>query len=276
MRGFWADEKIDGGTWGKNSLIYRITKKIEKKLILNASEIIILTKKGANVLKSFNYYNDKISVSVISTCVDLKKFKLISRDNDYFNLNSNSKITLGYLGSVRLWYRFDIVLNYFSLLIKIYPKSILNIINKDDHIYIKKLLSKANIPLDSVILEKSEHDEIASKIKKIDVGIFFLNPSFSKQASNPTKMGEFLASGIPCITNTGIGDVEFLITENKCGYLLDNINNKIDIKFVKNSLNEIFNKKIYDNCRYVAEKYLSLDVATKKIDFIYDKISRKY
>ena len=85
-------------------------------------------------------------------------------------------------------------------------------------------------------------------------------------------MGEFLASGIPCITNSGIGDVDFLINQNKCGFLLNDINDNINESFVSNSLIVIFNKNTHKNCRYVAENYLSLTKATKKIDYIYDKI----
>jgi hypothetical protein len=40
MRGFWADEQVDGGVWAKNSFIYKIIKRFERSFFLDASYII--------------------------------------------------------------------------------------------------------------------------------------------------------------------------------------------------------------------------------------------
>ena len=44
MRGFWPDERVDGNIWSKKSLIYKITKIIEKFLLLKSDIVITLTK----------------------------------------------------------------------------------------------------------------------------------------------------------------------------------------------------------------------------------------
>ena len=50
---------------------------------------------------------------------------------------------------------------------------------------------------------------------------------FSKIASCPTKLGEMLSSGIPVITNGGIGDIElYLDNKRKSGFLINIINKK--------------------------------------------------
>jgi hypothetical protein len=38
-------------------------------------------------------------------------------------------------------------------------------------------------------------------------------PSFSKQASSPTKLAEYLAMGLPCECNSGVGDVDRIMAE---------------------------------------------------------------
>ena len=55
MRGFWADERIDGDIWKKNSRLYRISKYFEKKFLLNADVVVSLTKKAVEEMKKFEY-----------------------------------------------------------------------------------------------------------------------------------------------------------------------------------------------------------------------------
>jgi glycosyltransferase involved in cell wall biosynthesis len=50
-----------------------------------------------------------------------------------------------------------------------------------------------------------------------DLGLFFIKPVFSKQASSPTKMGEMLALGLPIVTNAGVGDVAEIVAATGCG-----------------------------------------------------------
>jgi glycosyltransferase involved in cell wall biosynthesis len=54
-----------------------------------------------------------------------------------------------------------------------------------------------------------------------DLGVFFIVPTFSKQASSPTKMGELMGMGIPLVCNSGVGDVGDIVQESQCGLALD-------------------------------------------------------
>jgi hypothetical protein len=40
MRGFWADEKVDARSWSEAGALYRITKRLEKSLLLNADVVV--------------------------------------------------------------------------------------------------------------------------------------------------------------------------------------------------------------------------------------------
>ena len=67
MRGFWADERIEGGLWRKKSKIYRVTKWLEKRFIKDATAIVSLTQKGKDVVLSFRNSNktaDEIEVNL--------------------------------------------------------------------------------------------------------------------------------------------------------------------------------------------------------------------
>ena len=66
-----------------------------------------------------------------------------------------------------------------------------------------------------------------------------------------------------------------IINENKCGVLINDINLPIDINFVENSIKEIFLNQYQNNCRLVASKFLSLEVAINQLDLIYKELLQK-
>jgi glycosyltransferase involved in cell wall biosynthesis len=56
-------------------------------------------------------------------------------------------------------------------------------------------------------------DDLPAYLRMADFAISFITPSFSKIASCPTKMGEYLAAGLPVVYNAGIGDLDDLQPE---------------------------------------------------------------
>ncbi len=267
MRGFWIDEKIDSNRWLENSVYYTIGKKLEKILINNSDFIISLTFAGKHELeKNFNCKNKNIPIEVIRTCSDLDKFniKLIRQDN--------SSLTLGYVGTATGWYMFDEVLIFYKYLKEKKPKSNLRIINMNEHVFIKNKLHKHNISLKDIYLGNSSFDNIPLEMKKIDFGIFFIKPSYAKKASCATKLGEFLASGIPCITNMGVGDHSEIIKKNNTGIILEKFDHSNYDKTIK--LIEEFNSdyKLKDRCLITANDFFSLEKGVLSYSKIYSTI----
>jgi glycosyltransferase involved in cell wall biosynthesis len=54
-----------------------------------------------------------------------------------------------------------------------------------------------------------------------DAAISFIRPCPSKISSSPTKIGEYLAAGLPIVTSTGIGDVDTLVGRDGIGVLVE-------------------------------------------------------
>ena len=52
------------------------------------------------------------------------------------------------------------------------------------------------------------HHEIPHWLAAADVGISLVRPGFSKTASAPTKVGEYLACGLAVVSTGGIGDLD--------------------------------------------------------------------
>ena len=213
MRGFWADERVDGGLWHPEGRMFGVAKWFERQFLLNADHVISLTNAAVREMERFPYLAGRMPpITVIPTCADLKRFRPLAIEREEF--------VLGYVGSAGTWYQFDAVVACFAELLRQTPQARLLIINRGEHAYIQDCLSAGGIPLESVELHAANHDEVPRQMARMHAGVFFIKPLFSKQASAPTKLGEFLGCGLPCLANTGVGDMAEILEGERVGVAL--------------------------------------------------------
>lgn len=265
MRGFWADERVDGGLWPRAGRMYRVAKWFERKFLLATDHIVSLSYAAIDEMKKFDYMQSRFPpVTVISTCADLNRFVPSTMPNEPF--------VLGYVGSVGTWYLFDETVKCFALLRQLRPDVKIQIINRKEHQYIKERLQAGGIDPASVELRSANYDEVPALMQKMHASIFFIKPVFSKQASAPTKLGELLACGIPCLGNAGIGDMAKILEENKVGVAI----NSLDSDALQNGLQQLISlvnePGISGRCRNVAERYFSLEEGVKKYAQVYESL----
>jgi len=84
--------------------------------------------------------------------------------------------------------------------------------------------SEKHIENEAIIISSCLHKEVPKYIRLFDLSVFFIRPSFSKQASSPTKQGELMAMGIPIVCNAGVGDTDLVIEKYDAGTVLTETN----------------------------------------------------
>ena len=217
MRGFYADERVDGKLWNKDkfpySLIYNYFKRKESIFLQSTDHTISLTSNGKNEISSWKLSNQS-PISVIPCCTDEKLFKkqnVKSIRNDIgFNKDD---FVISYIGSIGTWYMLDEMLDFFKEFLSKKSNTKFLFITKDDsHLIFEKAKLK-NIDINTIKTQTSSREMMPSYIGASDFSIFFILPFFSKKASSPTKMGEIMNLGIPIICNTGVGDVDKIMNE---------------------------------------------------------------
>ncbi len=275
MRGFWADERVDGGLWPKNSYLFRVSKRLEKSFLLNSDMVVSLTNKAVQEMQKFSYLKEKIpQFKVITTCTDLELFK----PRTYIDKIQNQahSLTIGYVGSVGTWYLFEEALDYFKLIKEVVPDARLHIINKGDHDHIHKCLKKIGIDQKSVIIEGKDYIGVAQAMQSMDAGLFIIKPVYSKIASMPTKLGEFLGSGVPCICNSKVGDMAEIINNGKVGVVLNGFDRNEKMESIFRLLELIKDPKTKDRCREVALQYFSLNDGIDSYKEIYSLSDKQF
>ncbi|MBA3900872.1 MAG: glycosyltransferase, partial [Bacteroidetes bacterium] len=255
MRGFWADERIDGNIWRKSNFIhhrlYVFFKNKELEFLNNASHIISLTQQAKEEIltwKNIIITEDKFTIIPCST--DLSLFSNPSGQV------KNTNFTLSYLGSIGTWYMLREMLDFFKILLKKIPEAEFLFVTKDDPNLIYSEALKTEIPSSKIKVKAAGRNEVPGLISQSHLSIFFIKPAYSKKASSPTKLGELLSLGIPIITNKGIGDVDKVLREENVGILINSFTNND----YQDAVNEIENALIVppERLRAVAKRHFSL------------------
>lgn len=240
MRGFWPDEKAEGGHWDRNKFlwrkVYQFYKKKEKEFIVAAAHIISLTRSAKKEIESRDYYSG-VPVTVIPCCADNGIFLLKDENKTKYAKDllkiPAEKFVLSYLGSLGTWYMIKDMLVFFAELKKKKPDSVFLIITSSDHEIIIKELAGLGLSEEDVKIISVAFKDVAMYMYASDVSISFIMPVYSKSASSPVKIGEILSMGIPVIANN-IGDSGLFIQENNLGIMLNDTSEKEIERAVKN------------------------------------------
>ncbi len=237
MRGFWADERIDGNIWSINNpifkTVYNFFKRKEKEFFLESDYIISLTFNGKNEICSWQGFEHlKNKIEVIPCCADLEKFNPeninLEKKNAFkteLKLNENEFI-LGYVGSIGTWYMLDEMLAFFKVLLNSKPNAIFLFISGENPNTIFSRAAELGISEDHIRVKSVLHHDVATCISLFSASIFFIRPTFSKKASSPTKQGELMAMGVPVICNGGVGDTERVVREYQSGLVIEDFNDE--------------------------------------------------
>ncbi|MCC7050978.1 MAG: glycosyltransferase [Bacteroidia bacterium] len=276
MRGFWADERVDGGLWNLSNplfkLIYNYFKKKEHQFLITADKVVVLTNAAKQEMTRWKDGSlIKNKTVVIPCCADFTHFNLKNKNQEVcnkLNIPTSAKI-LCYLGSLGTWYMLDEMLETYHALYANDANWFFLIITPESPEIVKNKAKEKNIPTNNIKIISANRNEIPDLLSIADIGISYIKPSFSKKSSSPTKLAEMFACGIPLICNKGVGDVDEIILKNNLGILVDfPINANTNLLNEVNKLILISKKEIRSN----ATKILSLDIASEQYLKLYKDI----
>lgn len=283
MRGFWADERIDGGIWNPKNIIhkqiYKFFKKKEIAFLKNADYTISLTENAKNEILGWQQLRgDTIPIQVIPCCVDLDHFspKRIEMEKKLAlqkKLGINSEdFVVSYLGSIGTWYMLSEMLDFFKILLTKKTNSKFLFITQDDEQSIISLAATKGIPKNQLIIQSATRNEVPLHLSLSHLSLYFIKPLYSKKASSPTKTGEIMAMGIPIITNTGIGDSDQIINNSGTGKLIHHFNDS-EYNKVVDQIDELLEIK-KENIRDTSLHYFSLEKGVNDYHTVYTKIEQ--
>lgn len=278
MRGFWADERLDGGIWKKENWLqkwfYNYFKKKEKQFLIQADAIVSLTHAGVEELSKL-YGRDIIigKTTVIPCCTNTALFHKDHIGTSEINIPglSNDDELLVYSGSIGTWYYTKEMIDCVLVWKKTIPKLKLLILTKDEAA-LDEILKNYTPAQQQIILHSSaDYRDMPKYLSKAKASIFFIKPAYSKIASSPTKMAECWAMNLPIITNAGIGDNDLYFNKHQGGVLINNFTAEDYQRALTNYLKL---KEQHINYRAIALNYFDTQMAVEKYTAIYNSLVR--
>ena len=269
MRGLWADERVDGDLWPRDGRLYRMAKAMERRFLLAADHIVTLTHASELEIRAFDYLRGtEPAISVIPTCADLDRFAIQGP-------RRHEPFVLGYVGSFGTWYLLDELLLVFAMVTKRKPGASLLIVNRNEHQLIRERLEKQQIDSSVVEIIAAEHRDVPKQIARMTAGTAFIKPVYSKIASAPTKLAEYLGCGVPCIANTGVGDMHAILEDNRVGVAMQSFSEKTMEFDVRRLFKLMEEPDLQQRCRALAVELFSLEVGIASYDSIYRRLAGK-
>ena len=265
MRGFWADERVDGGLWPRQGQMYALAKGFERRFLLAADHVVSLTHAAVNEMGRFPYLQPRMpTFTVIPTCADLARFRPAADKQEGF--------VLGYVGSAGTWYLFNEVAACAARMLKLLPGARFLIVNRGEHKYVRDTLAAAGVPPECFELVSATHAEVPQQIARMSAGIFFIRPMYSKQASAPTKLAEFLGCGVPCLSNAGVGDMAQVLESERVGVAIDRFGQAALDAGLKAVQALVDDPDTRARCVNAARKHFSLDEGVSRYQRVYEQL----
>ncbi len=279
MRGFYADERVDGNIWPQSNPVFRAVYRYFKRkeiVFLNESDAIVsLTNAAKREILSWNLSEvNEEKISVIPCCADLDFFDYKRIDEikvhqwkTKLGINPETFI-LSYLGSIGTWYMLPEMMDFFKQFLIHKPGSVFLFITRDNPQQIFDEAQKRGIDPKHIRVQPASREQVPELAMLSDASLFFIKPVWSKKASSPTKLAELMGMGVPVFANKGVGDVDEVIQQNPIGFLIDGFT----VEDYEAAINRFLDSELSDKSasREIACENFSLEKGISTFETIYN------
>jgi glycosyltransferase involved in cell wall biosynthesis len=252
IRGFWADERVEGGLWRPGGGLYHVAKRFEQRFFSEADAIVTLTETSIPQIREWTGGRD-VPIEVIPTCVDLERFgERPQRPGGPHTVWS---------GSIGTWYRFDLTERIARALGL--PLTVLTLQTE----LARSILAGYPASVQAVAPER-----LPGELYSGDVGLCLIASSFSKIASAPTRFGEYLAAGMPVLVTRGVGDLEQIVTDRAVGIVLEG-EDETSIALAAERLRALAaDEQVRARCRATARDLFDVKVGAARYAQLYSRL----
>jgi glycosyltransferase involved in cell wall biosynthesis len=254
IRGFWADERVEGGLWKRGGFLYRLAKRQERRFFAAADAVVTLTRASIPQIREWLPKSREVPIVVIPTCTDVDRYA----DTEP---RPSGRMAV-WSGSIGTWYRFGVgvkLAEALGLPLKVLTREI--------------ELANSEPGTSGAEIKEVEPAGVAAELSPGDVGLCLVRPSFSKLASAPTRVAEHLAAGNYVAVLSGVGDLDELIRTERVGVVLPSESAE-SVDAAARDLGDLFTD--IDGparCRAAARRHFSLDEGVRRYSALYSRLA---
>jgi len=269
-----SEEYADIGHWRRDGLAFKVTAWFESLARQSASSVVFLTEQLRRDLS--HELNARAPVTVIPCCVDTNKFRFDAgaRARRRSELGLGDEKLFVYVGKIGSWYLIDETFEFFRTARQEIGAARLLILTGDAPEAFHEVAERCGVGHEAYDVRHAGHDEVVEWLSASDAGLALIRQVSSKRGSSPVKVGEYLATGLPVVITSGIGDYSALIEKERLGAVVDSLTPAEYLESTERLLSLwAEGASLRDRCRGAAETHASLDaVGRVRYQAVYEQL----
>lgn len=272
IRGLMAEEYADAGVWKETSLPFRLIKWLERKGVRRADQIVVLTERMRAWLVEQRLAEAE-KIEVIPCCVDFQRF---AETSDEKKAPITNRFEIVYAGSVTGLYMLEEMGRFFLSLRVEEPRAFLRILTKSPAEDAAAILKSVGLNESDFWVGAVPASDVPSFLRRSRLGLSFRKPTFSQIAASPTKIPEYLAAGLPVVSNAGIGDTDELLESEAVGVVVHDLNAQGYAQAALQAIALAREPEIEARCERVAhERFDLVKIGGARYRKVYQRIGEK-
>jgi glycosyltransferase involved in cell wall biosynthesis len=131
----------------------------------------------------------------------------------------------------------------------------------------------AGIDQGSVEIIAADHRDMPAQVARMSAGMALIKPAYSKIASAPTKLAEYLGCGVPCLGNAGVGDMAEILEGRNVGVAVKGFSTSELADGVQRLAALVRDPATQARCRQAALDLFSVEAGAAAYAAIYDRLA---
>lgn len=226
FRDFWPDTRLETRIF---KLPYRLIKARESVLVQAADKIVCLTVRAREILIDRHLRTrprPEALFQVIPCCADFSLFDgsiVTPQAQEQAHLRAGVSIgqyVLLYLGSLGADYLLREMLKLFAQVLALHPQACFLFLSNNGRELVDAECAALGLPVEAIRFVSADRYDVPAFLTLADLSVVFIRPGMSKAGCSPTKLAELFACGVPVIANTGVGDMDEIVSLQRNGSVL--------------------------------------------------------
>jgi glycosyltransferase involved in cell wall biosynthesis len=270
LRGLMAEEYADAGRWARGGAPYRITEWIQRAGLRRADGFVVLTERVRRKLWGDDAPGTAV---VIPCCADFDRLDPGLRDVRE-ELGLGGRPIMIYVGKLTGVYMDREMADFFAVARRSRPDLAMLVLTQSPADSILDELRRADVPQDDFRIASAPSGEVGAYLAAADFAVCFCHPKPSLIAASPTKIGEYLAAGLPVVSGPDVGDTDALLRDGNAGTIVERFGEDDYERAATDVFDLLGDPDAPARCRRLAQEVFSLrDVGIPRYDALYRAIA---
>jgi glycosyltransferase involved in cell wall biosynthesis len=242
--------------------------------MLRRADAIVTLNRGARAEAArLRGHGGEARIAVIPTCVDTERFHpTITAASDIAPPGWRERLVFAYTGAVGFWQDPETLVDFLTATRRERPDAAFLCLLRAGAPAMRTALERAGLTGVSRVEERVAPADLPRWLGIARVGIVWYRPTFSRLGNFPTKLGEYLACGLPVVIAGAAADSVELVAREGVGVVVREFSPAAYRDALVAVLELVADRETPARCRRVAERELSVSIGAARYADIYREL----